>query len=792
MTENHQPQDDLRKYAGCPPVLAACIRTLRLDPAKLDWLTCYIPPLVRTNAKLPGTSGLKPNRELAVMPVASCLGLVRHLILCGSSGCGRATLARALARLAIHEPGSLAGCHPDLEALASYPFKPVFMPIYDVKNSALQQNARDIREAVPLAILDGRGRPEKEIQETIKAFSGFSQENPDIRVLVLADGDANHWMHAIHEPDWAVAEIQPLNGDQAGWFVARWLDVLSGNLDDQKRKSIRRFEAGWQDDPGWVRQPLELTLALFFLSNTGGTLPALREQVFSEILPLLVGSDNLAGNGDITLQAHESRSNQSLHRPNESIRLSGISIMKEIGIPGFLHSALHRHQVAAHLAGLPLAELIPSCLEMLDADREVVRTALVLLGLGQPEMVPHAMQAILEERNPALALAACGSLARLWEHLDAESDGIQTMTPRCRKSLLAVIASQESDARQRVEAGNTLSVIGDMRFNANAWHLPDDGMLGFVAIPEGDFFMGTDEATVPALIEALGVGSDWDGQTLGDMLSIEPNLDLLVEEMGLPEGWESLDPVRILPQWYKREIPQHRLWLPACYIARYPVTTAQFQLFITESGYPFSLPALLPERKNHPVTGVQWADAMAYCRWLHQVLAASDRTPAWLRSLLKGKEGWRVTLPSEAEWEKAARGSADGENPKRLFPWGDGFDAGKANLKEAGIGTTSSVGCFPGGASPYGVQDLAGNVWEWTRSMWGEEEYRVHYPYPYNPCDGRESRQPDRINALRVLRGASYNNYQRYARCATRRSPFPELKSSARGFRVAISRNKIS
>jgi len=334
-------------------------------------------------------------------------------------------------------------------------------------------------------------------------------------------------------------------------------------------------------------------------------------------------------------------------------------------------------------------------------------------------------------------------------------------------------------------------VIGDGRFCPDAWQLPDDSMLGFVEIPEGDFIMGTDAADVPALIEALGVGSDWDGQTLGDMLSIEPNLDLLIEEMGLSKGWELLEPIRILPQWYQREIPQHRLWLPACYIARYPVTVAQFQLFVNGSGYPFSMPAQSRERMNHPVAGIRWADAMAYCRWLHQELATSERTPEWMRSLLQGKEGWRVTLPSEAEWEKAARGPAEGEKPKRLFPWGDAFNAGRANLKEAGIGATSSVGCFPDGASTFGVQDLAGNVWEWTRSMWGEEEYRVHYPYPYDPHDGRESRQPDRVNALRVLRGASYNNYQRYARCATRRSPFPELKSSARGFRVAISRSEI-
>ena len=156
-----------------------------------------------------------------------------------------------------------------------------------------------------------------------------------------------------------------------------------------------------------------------------------------------------------------------------------------------------------------------------------------------------------------------------------------------------------------------------------------------------------------------------------------------------------------------------------------------------------------------------------------------------------------VALPGEAEWEKAARGGLEiprepylspprglltppkttlrpNPHPTSRYPWGDGFDPDKANTAETGLGTTTAVGTFPLGASPYGVLDLSGNVWEWTRS--------IPKDYPYDPTDGREDLQ---VDAPRVLRGGSFV-IRWNARAAVRNWLNPSVRYRDYGFRVVV------
>lgn len=283
------------------------------------------------------------------------------------------------------------------------------------------------------------------------------------------------------------------------------------------------------------------------------------------------------------------------------------------------------------------------------------------------------------------------------------------------------------------------------------------------------------------------------------------------------------------PLTWEDEGPQQTYDLPYDFwLARYPVSNAQFLEFAKAGGYlepdfwkeaaaskvwkagllknrvaeeAQVAPADFGEplnRPDHPVIAPTWYEALAFCRWLNGRLAAESALP----------DGWEVRLPSECEWEKAARGGLEipkapvmakpaelkragrsplqeNPQPKRRFPWGNDPDPARANYLDTGLGATSPVGSFPDGASPYGVEDLSGNVWEWMRN-----QYET-YPYPDTPA-GRAKLEALAAPGLRALRGGGFGYHVALVRCSARHTEKALARYRHIGFRVALGPAAVS
>ncbi len=202
------------------------------------------------------------------------------------------------------------------------------------------------------------------------------------------------------------------------------------------------------------------------------------------------------------------------------------------------------------------------------------------------------------------------------------------------------------------------------------------------------------------------------------------------------------------------ERPQHTCTTESYSIGKHPITNTQYRAFVEATGYRAPENWNVELNPRVPVTYVSWNDCLEYCRWLKKVT------------------GRDFHLPTEAEWERAARGK-DGYR----WPWGNEFDEIRCNIaSNLSNGGITAVGKFsPFGNSPCDISDMAGNVWEWTSSL------LMSYPYTY---DERENIDTP---GERVLRGGSWRGSKKSVRCTCRKGAAPGLRRDDIGFRVAYS-----
>ncbi|MEZ5286686.1 MAG: SUMF1/EgtB/PvdO family nonheme iron enzyme [Vicinamibacterales bacterium] len=256
-------------------------------------------------------------------------------------------------------------------------------------------------------------------------------------------------------------------------------------------------------------------------------------------------------------------------------------------------------------------------------------------------------------------------------------------------------------------------------FRQDAWFLPDDPSLGFVRVDAGAFTMG---AAPPA--DPLAFDNERWSPSAGD-------------------GTVDVD---------------------GFLVGRYEVTVAQFDAFVRDTGYRADARAL-DAGGAYPVAWVSWTDALAYCRWLDAALRAAPVPPLVADAL---RDGWRVSLPTEAQWEKASRGT-----DARRYPWGPDAREGAANLSTNG---PIAVGALTCPSCAHGLSDMSGNVREWTSSP--------YQPYPYDETDDRDTAAAD---ALWVIRGSGFDDPPRHARVTTRTGADPGVRRADIGFRVVLA-----
>ncbi len=447
---------------------------------------------------------------------------------------------------------------------------------------------------------------------------------------------------------------------------------------------------------------------------------------------------------------------------------AGLLVSKGGHLYAFSHRSFQEYLAACHLAGLGNfpEQMARHVLDDLDWWREVFLLAAgqsspflavtLITALCPQDCTPERLKALSDNWWRVVALAGEAAvetgLPALAAQAEREKGSAFYPTTRDRLAgwLAGLVQASTPSSRDRAAAGRALAHLDDPRpgVRRRTDGLPD---IVWCEVPAGPFTMGNDKKD--------------------------------------PEAYE--DEFR---QDVEKSITR------PYFIGRYPVTNAQFTAFVQDGGYtdpkwlekcwtqagrrwlkknrvtgperygnPFDLP-------NHPVLGVSWYEALAFCRWLSEKLrTSSGDLQLWrdgqIETIRLKPEPFEIRLPTEAQWEKAARGT-DG----LIYPWGSDFDPAKCNVAETGIGSTSAVGILPGGDSPYGCADMSGNVWEWCSTKWVES---------YKDYDkGAEDREKLEGDDPRVVRGGSWGSPRRSARCASRGGYYPGYRAVSYGFRV--------
>ena len=666
-----------------------------------------------------------------------------------------------------------------------------------------------------LLILDGLDEvPEaNRMREELRdAVLGFCDEFAHCRVLVTARP------YAYQRDEWRltgfeVKRLADFDEEQIESFIERWYAHVAAKDPSLGRDNARRYteqlKTATKENERLKElapRPLLLTLmASLHRWRGGGTLPEKRQELYEEAVKLLLDlwqrpktqfdADGKPAEPEYDVFTELGISQDGLRDALERVAyevhgeqpvLTGVANVSVDRLAGALYQASERKEscniarVTSYVtdrAGL-LVERVPQ--QEYAFPHRTFQEYLAACHLADDDFPYKLAEHVRDDderwREVALLAAAKavgGSAGAIWNVIDAFCpDELQTRSAYSRSRFyLALRAAQalieteqyrEVPVRQENLSRRLKAWIETLCRSSDAFPPPDRAAAGRALAVLGD--------------PRPGVGTRADAENVPDILWREVPGGTLM--MGSSKDDEEAGKSEYGPDGKRFPVA-----IKPFRLAAYPVTYAQFQPFVAGDGYEnpdywtkdgwawkekqgLTEPALWDDRKwnvaNHPVVGVTWYEAVAYCGWLTRRL----------REFEELKPGEAVRLPTEAEWEWAARGP----NAHR-YPWGDERSEQACNDSDAGIGQTCAVGIFPRDGSRWladqgqPVHDLAGNVMDWCSTKWRES-------YDQEPDESLEG------DSRRVLRGGSWS-WDRGVRCASRSGLRPVGRDDDLGFRCA-------
>ncbi|HSH05128.1 MAG TPA: SUMF1/EgtB/PvdO family nonheme iron enzyme, partial [Anaerolineae bacterium] len=689
---------------------------------------------------------------------------------------------------------------------------------------------RELVERGGLLLLDGLDEvPPTDILRTQlkEIVADFAVTFPRLRILITSRTFAyqkQNWRF----PHFTELILAPFGTHQLRDFVARWyaniapLNDLSPDEAQAQGELLHRSILASKRLTSLAERPLLLTLMASLHTWRGGSLPERREELYADTVDLLFDAwegqrvvhkapDQLVVTqpslaqwlGVERGQIRDTLYTLAFHAHNAQTDLSGTADISETDLVDALiglnqNPDIRYHDIVNFIkgrSGLLVARMsqvytfphrtfqlyLAACyltdhdypyhiarLTCTDPDRwrEVALLAGAKASRGSSsaiwnlveQLCPDPYDPIRHTAPHAWGAHVAGQALIEIANLGRQRPQDEKLVNRVRNWLSHVIRLDHLPAVERVRSSRNLVRLGPLRPE-----LTDLLQTQFCFVPRGSFWMG-DEAQ---LHQNNYLNYDyWISRFPVTQAQFRPFVDA--------GGYENSD------YWAEAEITG--VWRNGR-VKGWEVVDQEPRQEPYDFGYPFNLP-------NHPVVGITWYEALAFCRWLTETWSLSGDIPP----------GWAIHLPSEAEWEKAARGGFDiprqpiirnlttapfgvparfpltpNPNPQRRFPWGNNADPERANYTDTDIGASNGVGCFPHGLSPYGCEELIGNIWEWTRSL--------PDPYPYNPHDGRENLTR---RGSRGLRGGAFYSHAHEATALYRDGDYPFLRYRGNGFRLVV------